>query len=191
MPEPTILTTGRLTLRLFQASDAAAVQLLAGDRAIADTTLNIPHPYLDGMAERWIDSHEGLWREGRSAIFAVERHEDSRLVGATGLTLNPVHERAELGYWIGRPFWGCGYGTEAARAVVAFGFRTLGLSRIHASYLTRNPASGRIMEKIGMRPEGILRRHVRKWDLFEDLAVYGILREEFEHTGSMAGSKDA
>lgn len=180
MPEPCTLLTNRLVLRPFRPDDATIVRHLAGDRAIADTTINIPHPYLDGMAERWIDSHETQWQEGLSAVFAIERREDNQLIGAVGLRVNPVHERAELGYWIGRPFWGCGYCTEAARVVVAFCFRTLGLRRIHATHFTRNPASGRVMQKVGMRPEGLLRGHIRKWDVFEDLAVYGILRDEFE-----------
>lgn len=179
MPDRPILRTERLNLRPFRTDDAARVRLLAGDRAVADTTMNIPHPYLDGMAERWIDTHDPLWLEGRSIVFAIAREPDDLLIGAIGLTLNPVHDRAELGYWIGRPFWGHGYCTEAARAVVEYGFHELGLRRIHATHFVRNPASGRVMEKLGMRREGVLRRHVRKWDDFEDLAVCGILREEY------------
>jgi RimJ/RimL family protein N-acetyltransferase len=180
MAEPPILRTERLVLRPFQIADAPRVRALAGERAVADTTTNIPHPYLNGMAERWIGTHAPLWREGRSVVFAVTLTHEKLLIGAIGLTLNPVHDRAELGYWIGQPFWGRGYCTEAARAVLDYAFRTLDLHRIHATHFTRNPASGRIMEKLGMRREGVLRRHIRKWDDFEDVVVYGILRDEFD-----------
>jgi ribosomal-protein-alanine N-acetyltransferase len=103
-------------------------------------------------------------------------------VGAVGLILAPAHDRAELGYWIGAPYWGRGYATEASRAVVRWGFEGLGLRRIHASHFPRNPASGRVLEKLGMRHEGTLRQHVKKWDEYLDLESYGLLADEM-HTG--------
>ena len=87
--------------------------------------------------------------------------------------------RAELGYWIGKPYWGQGYCTEAARATLDFGFEQLGLNRIFAHHFARNPASGRVMQKIGMTREGRLRQHVKKWDAFEDLELYGILKDHW------------
>ncbi len=151
------------------------VQRLAGERAIADTTLTIPHPYLDGMAEAWIATHADAWAQRDRATFAITSEADG-VIGAIGLHFRPAHRRAELGYWIGRPFWNRGFATEAARAMIAFGFEALALNRIHASHLTRNPASGRVLAKAGMRFEGILRQHVIKWDRPEDLAEYAILR---------------
>jgi RimJ/RimL family protein N-acetyltransferase len=184
MPGIPSIQTHRLELRAFTPADAPGVQRLAGDRAIADTTLNIPHPYLDGMAEQWIATHAQLFDLGQAAVFAVTLRQTGQLVGAIGLTIKAHHARAEMGYWIGQPFWNRGFGTEAARALLQFGFDTLGLQRIHASHLTRNPASGRVMQKIGMRLEGVLRQHVCKWDVHEDLAVYGILRDEFLHASA-------
>jgi len=73
------------------------------------------------------------------------------------------HRRAELGYWIGVPYWGKGYATEAARSVVNYGFSTLELHRIFASHVPANPASGRVLTKIGMRHEGRLLGHILKW----------------------------
>ncbi len=180
MREPPRLRTERLLLRPFCAADAPRVQRLAGDRAIADTTLNIPHPYQDGMAETWIATHADLWQEGVASIYAVVLDAEDALIGGCGLRIALEHRRAELGYWIGRPYWGQGFATEAAKAVVAFGFHDLGLHRVQARYMTRNPASGRVMHKLGMRFEGVQRKHVRKWDVFEDLAVYSILRDEFD-----------
>jgi RimJ/RimL family protein N-acetyltransferase/GNAT superfamily N-acetyltransferase len=178
-PRQPMLETPRLTLRPFALADAADVQRLAGDRAIADTTLNIPHPYDDGMAEAWISTHQPKYAAGELANFAVIERAGDALVGAIGLMIKRDYDRAELGYWIGRPYWGRGYCTEAARAVLAFGFTTLNLVRIHATHLSRNPASGRVMQKIGMTREGMLRQHVKKWDRHEDLVEYGILREEW------------
>ena len=178
-PQPTLLTE-RLLLRPFAAADAPAVRRLAGERAVADTTLAIPHPYPDGVAAEWIATHASKYAAGAEANFAVTLAPAGELIGAMGLMVTPAHLRAELGYWIGVPFWGRGYATEAGRAVVAFGFDQLGLHRIQAHYLTRNPASGRVLAKLGMRLEGIHRHAIRKWDIFEDLAHVAILATERE-----------
>jgi [ribosomal protein S5]-alanine N-acetyltransferase len=177
--EPPTLETARLILRPFDLSDAPAVKELAGAFEVADTTLNVPHPYRDGVAEAWILTHRQLYRAGALVNFAITLRSTGQLLGAIGLRVQPGHERAELGYWVGFPYWRNGYCTEAARAVIGYGFDTLGLHRIHASHLYRNPASGRVMVKLGMRYEGRLREHVRKWDRFEDLEKYGILRSEY------------
>lgn len=169
------LETPRLVLRPFGDEDAADVRRLAGDRAIADTTLRIPHPYPDGAAGAWIATHAVSFAAGHGLTLAIILRERRDLIGAIGLEINPDQQRAELGYWIGRPYWNQGYATEAGRAVVAYGFDVLGLHRIYADHLTRNPASGRVMAKLGMRPEGILREHVVKWGLYEDVARHGIL----------------
>jgi ribosomal-protein-alanine N-acetyltransferase len=179
-PLPPVLTTARLKLRPFTQDDAAEVQRLAGDRDIADTTLNIPHPYEEGAAERWIGTHAELYAKGELLVFAVTDRSKGHLVGAVGLVPKPDHGRAELGYWIGKPYWGRGYAAESAAEVVRYGFDTLGLNRIYARYMERNPASGRVMEKIGMMREGLSRQHVKKWETFENLVQYGILREEYQ-----------
>jgi ribosomal-protein-alanine N-acetyltransferase len=175
-PQPT-LRTERLLLRPFSLEDATAVQRLAGVREIAATTLNVPHPYLDGVAESWIGTHADAWNRQERVTFAITSAADG-LLGAISLHLRPTHRRAELGYWVGQPFWNRGYATEAAGAVIAFGFEALGLNRIHASHFTRNPASARVMLKSGMRFEGILRQHVIKGEHPEDLAEYAILRAD-------------
>lgn len=100
----TALKTKSLILRPFKRSDAGDVQRLAGNRLIADTTLNIPHPYTDVMAEKWISKHAAQFKAGEAAVFAITLRESGALVGAIGLGLQPAHRRAELGYWIGRPF---------------------------------------------------------------------------------------
>lgn len=176
--QPT-LTTARLVLRPFILADAPCVQRLAGDRAIADTTLAIPHPYPDGAAEKWIATHAPGFAEGTQATFAITLPPEGTLAGAAGLTISPGLAQAELGYWIAVPFWGRGFATEAARAVVDFGFEKLGLHRIQARHFTRNPSSGRVLQKLGMRLGGLHHQAVRKWDVYEDVALYAILVSEW------------
>ena len=173
------LDTERLRLRPFQLSDAERVRELAGQRAIADTTLRVPHPYEPGMAEEWISSHAERFAKGEEAVFGITLRKTGELVGAIGLALSARDLNAELGYWIGVPYWGQGYATEAARAVLRYAFDELRLHRVHACHFARNPASGRVLERIGMRHEGFRPQHVRKWDRFEDIAVYGILASDF------------
>jgi [ribosomal protein S5]-alanine N-acetyltransferase len=175
--QPSLLTA-RLRLRPFTLEDASDVQRLAGDRAVADTTLSVPHPYPDGAAEEWIETHAAGFAAGRQANFAITLREGGLLVGAIGLVIDAGFGRAELGYWMGRPYWGQGYATEAAGEVVRYGLEELRLERIFATAMARNPASIRVLEKVGMMREGSLRGHVIKWGRREDLAVLGLLAED-------------
>lgn len=178
--QPT-LETPRLRLRPFTLDDAPRVQALAGEWAVADTTLHIPHPYHDGAAEAWISLHAEHFEERAAAVFAITLRDGGALIGAIGLVIDLRHDHAELGYWLGVPYWGRGYCTEAAAEVLRFAFAELGLRRVFAHHFARNPASGSVLRKIGMRPEGRLRQHVKKWGLFEDLEQYGIVREEMKN----------
>lgn len=177
VPQP-LLATPRLALRPFVRSEAARVAELAGDREVAATTLRIPHPYDARMAEEWIAGLGPAYQEGRLVNFAVTTAQDG-VVGSIGLTLHAEHARGEMGYWIGKPFWGRGYASEAATAVLRFGFESLALHRIHAHHMTGNPASGTVLRKLGMRHEGTLRHHTLKWGEFHDIECYAILVEEF------------
>jgi RimJ/RimL family protein N-acetyltransferase len=178
------LVTERLLIRGIALADAPRIQSLAGDRDVASTTLRIPHPYEDGMAEAWIATHPRLLEEGTSLPLAIVLAQTQDFIGVIGLDFNVPDDRAELGYWIGKPYWGRGYGTEAARAVVQYAFEELQLNKIVAHHFARNPASGRVMEKLGMKREGYLRRHIKKWGQFEDEVAYGLLREELARHGT-------
>lgn len=166
-------------LRPLALADAKTVERLAGDRRIADTTLLIPHPYTEGAAEAFISGVTKDWADGKSAVFAIAWAETAELCGTIGLSIEQKHNRAEMGYWVGVPFWGRGVCTEAASKLIEFGFNTLHFHRIHAHHFTRNPASGRVMQKLGMQHEGHLRQHVKKWDQYEDVEFYGLLRDEW------------
>jgi RimJ/RimL family protein N-acetyltransferase len=153
---------------------------LCSEREIAATTLLIPHPYKLADAKIWISGRGPAFAEGRSADFAIALREGGKLLGAVGLRLDTENKRAELGYWIGKPYWNRGYATEAARAAVAYGFRTLRLHRIHAHHMGGNPSSGEVLLKVGMRYEGHVRQHLLKWGRFEDLFLYGLLRTDWD-----------
>ncbi|MCX6967417.1 MAG: GNAT family N-acetyltransferase [Verrucomicrobia bacterium] len=177
--QPT-LHTKRLVLRPFKHADAPRLQQLASAPEVAATTLNIPHPYPDGMALLWIQQHPDMFKAGEGVVFAIELRREAALIGCVGLGCDPENQNAELGYWIGVPYWNRGYATEAARMVVAFGFAYFGLHCIKSSYFRSNPASGRVMEKIGMRYEGCRREQLFKEGRgFEDVVEYGLLSADF------------
>jgi ribosomal-protein-alanine N-acetyltransferase len=178
MSIPTI-ATARLTLRPFTVADAPVVQRCAGDPRVASTTLTIPHPYPDGAAETWIAAHRAEAAAGTGITCAVVVRDEDAVVGAIDIRTEARHRRCELGYWIAPARWGRGYASEAARALVGHAFAELGLARVVATHLTRNPASGAVMRRIGMRFEGILRQHVIKDGRAEDVAIYGVLATEW------------
>lgn len=174
------LVAQRLVLRTFSRAEAPALQQLAGQRAIADTMISLPYPYPNGEAERMIEQFTDDFRAGRATPFAIVRREANQLIGAATLRdIDREHAQAELSLWITPSCWRQGYGTEAAGTMVRFGFEQLRLNRIYAYHLTRNPASGRVLEKAGFQREGLLRQRVRKWGVFEDVALLALLRDEW------------
>lgn len=182
------METKRLRLRPFLFSDSARVALLAGDRRIAFNTATLPHPYEERMAVEWIARHETYRAEGSQYIYALEKKDEKKdetkdahvLVGAMGLVVNATHRQAELGYWVGVPYWGQGYATEAGEAMLDFAFRELPIQKVFARHFAANPASGRVMQKLGMKVEGRLREHLIRFEIAHDLVYCGILRSEYE-----------
>ena len=132
------------------------------------------------MAADWIARHEAEFKESQAVSFAVTLRSDDTLVGAISLMAIAKDHQAEMGYWIGKPFWIKGYCTEAGQAILNYAFTKLTLLRVYAQHLSRNPASGKVMQRLGMRHEGTRRKHVIKWEKHEDVELYGILREEWE-----------
>jgi RimJ/RimL family protein N-acetyltransferase len=169
-----------LVLRPFTFDDISAVVSLAGEWDVARNTLRIPHPYNEAMARGWILSCEADFTVAREMVCAITNREDGMVVGAIGLMLEEKSDDAALGYWIGKPYWGNGYATEAGKAMVAFGFQNLGLNRIRGEHFTRNPASGRVLEKIGMRRAGGRGRQVERFGELVDLVEYSIMKEEYK-----------
>lgn len=176
MTAPT-LETARLKLRPYSNHDIVELVPLIGAREVAATTLRIPHPYTEQDATEFF----ALLAENPNRIWlAIALRSDGNQIGGVGLTVDAKHQHAELGYWLGVPYWGKGYATEAAHEMLRYGFEDLQLHRIFASHFNNNPASGRILKKLGMRYEGCQREHLCKWDQFLDSELYGMLRQDWD-----------
>lgn len=177
---PYPIETERLRLRLLTPDDAPTLVVLNNDEDVARGTLTCPYPYSLADAERWLaDIPEKRWHEGWPTLFGVELRTGGALIGSIGLTVEPPHRRAELGYMFGKPYWNKGYATESSRAMVRYGFDILGLNRVYAGHWGWNAASGRVLEKIGMRREGRLREHYIRFGLVQDSVKYAILRSDY------------
>ncbi len=147
MSEP-VLTTARLQLRPFIASDAPRVHELLSDRRMSETNPAIPWPYELATAVEWIASHAAGAKDGSHLHFAVVQ--EDLLVGAIDLRVRVQEQRGWLGYWTGTTYWGQGIATEAAQELIEYGFATLRLRRIDAIHVVGNEASRAVMRKLGM-----------------------------------------
>lgn len=147
------LTTDRLVLRPLQAADAPAVFRLVNDYGVAGNLARVPFPYKESVAESWIGSTAEQATRGEGFHLAITQ--GGTLIGCVGLTLNRGDAgEAELGYWVGAKFWGRGFAGEAARALLDWGFSTLGLDRVVASALTDNLASQAVLRAVGFAQTG-------------------------------------
>ncbi|WP_214484602.1 GNAT family protein [Bacillus sp. SM2101] len=173
------LETERLLLRPLTTDDSGRIEEMAGDFEVAKSTLNIPHPYPEGSAVQFIESILNAEKNNKIVMFGITEKEANRLIGLININLSESFSRGELAYWVGKEYWGKGYGTEASKALLEYGFNHLHLNKIFAASFTSNPGSWRIMEKIGLKYEGTLKQHVARFGQFYDLAYYGLLKEEF------------
>ena len=146
--------TERLLLRPIEAGDAEAITHWAGDRRVAEVTKLVPQPYVLADALEWIESIRDDQLLGKFEVFAIVLRESGELIGCIELSASGEAGVGEFGYWIGVSFWGNGYATEALTRVLRHGFSCLGFRRIEAHHHPHNPASGRVMEKAGLRLEG-------------------------------------
>jgi len=170
------LETERLRIRAYRETDIPELLPLIGTKEVAATTLRIAHPYTEQDARAFLEfanEPDKLW-------LAITLRIDGRQIGGIGLRIDEQHKHAELGYWLGVPYWGKGYATEAAREMLRYGFEILKLHRIFATHFKHNPTSGKILKKLGMRYEGCQREHLLKWGEFVDSEMYGLLRHEWE-----------
>ncbi|WP_067726984.1 GNAT family N-acetyltransferase [Oceanobacillus damuensis] len=172
------ISAERLMLRLFETSDATEVTKLCNNYNIYKNTLYLPYPYVITDALSWIENHVSNFNDNRSYEFAVTDKITGKLYGAIALSNNQKFNHGEIAFWIGEEFWGSGYATEASHSILKFAFIEKQLHKVYARHFNSNPASGRVLHKIGMRKEGVLREHVMKENRYEDLVYYGILKNE-------------
>lgn len=173
--EQRTITTERLILRAFDLSDAQRVCELCNNYNIYKNTLTLPYPYTIDCALSWIPTHEANFNNNQLYEFAITDKRSKELYGAIGLSNNQRHRNGELAYWIGEEYWGKGYATEAARAMIEFAFVEKQYHKVYARYFASNPGSGRVMQKSGMAEEGVLMQHVFKENRYEDLFYYGMI----------------
>lgn len=178
------LRTDRLLLRPFRTTDAEAVHRLAGSKDVAAGTF-LPHPMNRQAAQDWITERLKDHEAGTGVTFAITLPESAQVIGSIGVELVTAHEQGRLSYWLGQAYWNQGYGTEVVTALVEYGFTRLTLHRIYAPHFHTNPASGRVLQKVGMTHEGRLREHYLRFGQRIDVELYGMLREEFfaKHAG--------
>lgn len=174
------LETERLILRPPELADAPTMRALADDFDIARNLLAMPHPYTDADARQFIEQRRAeMEHDDTGCAFAIIRRTDQQFMGMIGFGINAEHRRAELGYWLGKPYWGQGYATEAARATLRYCFDQLELNKVCAGHFAHNPASGRVLQKLGMSYEGTLRKHFARFGEFHDTTYYSMLRSDW------------
>ncbi|WP_343556552.1 GNAT family N-acetyltransferase [Sphingobacterium sp.] len=170
------IETERLILNAITTSDIPQIVEYLQDRVYSDFTSNIPYPYRKEDAEYWLKLAEEAFVNRKGFTFAI-RNKEEKLIGAIGLH-DEGSDKAELGYWIAIPYWNKGYVTEAAKAIIDFGFKELHFNKIFATYFPHNPASGKVMEKIGMKKEALLKQHLKKDGKYYDIPLYSIFKME-------------
>ncbi|MGB0212705.1 GNAT family N-acetyltransferase [Algiphilus sp.] len=165
-----------IELRPYRGDDAERLVALADNARVSRYLTDLfPHPYTREDAEWWI-AHGA--REVHSDAWAIEHR--GELVGGIGVTVQSGWRRhlAEIGYWLGEPYWGRGLAAEAVRRVTAAIFGNPDIRKIYAPVLGANRASMRVLEKNGYQREGVLREEVFKRGQYHDLHIFATLRTE-------------
>ena len=181
------LVSDLVYMRPLGIADIPHIQRLAAAEEIANNTY-VPHPYPPGAAEEFVRKARDQWRHDEAYVFAIIEKASEQFAGCMGIHPLPAHNRAEVGYWIGLPYWGRGLATAALRLIIQFGFEELKLNRIAAGHFPQNPASGRVMQKANMRYEGLLRGALFHHDEYKDEVRYAILRRDYNAVRAPVGA---
>jgi len=167
----------RVTLRKPRMKDADKITEYCQDKTLYKYTLRLPWPYKRKHAISYLKDCAKKWKTKKGYAYIIEF--EGQPIGM--VDLRPEEgDKASFGYWIAHPYWGKGFATEATKLVMKEGFKTLKLHRIYSMHNPKNPASGRVMEKLGMKYEGLLREHDKKGKKYIDSVYRGILRREFK-----------
>lgn len=177
--------TKRLFLTKLDTNDIPEIVKHASNKKISDVTHNIPFPYFEKDAIFWINSSIDSYKNGTKYTFAIRLKGDNKFIGKIGLSIDKMHSRAEIGYWLGEKYWNNGFMTEATKSIIKFGFKELGLKKFTSTYLRTNPASGIVMKNIGMTKEGELNNFILKNSEYHDLIFFGLTKEDYEEQHSV------
>lgn len=176
---PYRLGTQRLVLRPYSIADAPELRKKINSKEVSRYTLNIPHPYEEGMAEDFILHTLTQFYENKNFTYALVGKDTGELMGSAGIAPLWRHNKAEIGYWLAEEFWNQGYMTEAVQALIHMGFTALGLNRIFADFLEPNHGSRRVMEKAGMVLESMTRQKYKLGEEYLDAGTCAILKEDY------------
>ncbi|MBI3997987.1 MAG: GNAT family N-acetyltransferase [Armatimonadetes bacterium] len=173
------LETPRLVLRRLTRDDAEDIFAYGSDPEVTRYTGWQTHRTIED-SRVFLNGVLALYESKQVAPWGIAHKTDRKLIGTCGFVYwLPQHARAEIGYGIARPYWRQGYTTEAIRAIIAFGFQSMQLNRIEARCEPENTGSWRVMEKVGMTFEGVLRQHNYAKGTYRDTKMYSILRQEW------------
>ncbi|GAB0154994.1 GNAT family N-acetyltransferase [Chryseobacterium sp. Alg-005] len=171
------IETERLILSQLKEEDIPFIVEYLQERDFSELTSNIPYPYTEKDAEFWLKVSKETFEMKTGFTFAIRNKKNRIIIGAIGLH-DRGDDKAELGYWLAKPFWNNGFVTEAAKAILVFGFKELQFNKIYATHFIHNPASGKIMQKIGMEKEALLKQHIKKNNEYFDAAMYSVFRNK-------------
>ncbi len=169
----------RFVLRNFRRGDEASLQKNVNNKEIAANTALIPYPYTMRHANQWIKHNlkEQRKKKRTTANFVIDLK--GEVIGNIGLSnIDRKNNNAELGYWLGKNYWGKGIMTRAVKQVVNHGFKRLKLKRIYAKVYSHNKGSKRVLEKAGFKHEGILRKAAKKHGKYLDCHLYAKINQK-------------
>lgn len=174
------IKTPRLILRKIAVEDAARINMLCNDHDVASQTLRINYPCSTKETLDFIGScNKSEDKQNHSVVLTIILQATNEIIGVIGLDVETEHERGSLGYWLGKNYWGKGYATEAANALMEHGFKQLKLNRIYGCCWSDNKASSKVLQKIGMQYEGCSKQHIKKEGILKDVEHYAILNKHF------------
>ena len=171
----------RILLRPLKYSDADDIYKNAREREVSKWTCNIPYPYTKNDARKFIKHSILGLRKKQTYIFAIVLNDTGRLVGA--IEIKPSHKggkKGELGYWLGKPYWGQGIVSEAIKLALIFAFKKLKLHRLSACVFKENTASKKVLLKNGFKLEGCFREAHFKFNQWHDIEEYGLIVSDFK-----------
>ncbi|MCL5122726.1 MAG: GNAT family N-acetyltransferase [Candidatus Marsarchaeota archaeon] len=182
----------RIYLESISMQDAESIAIQANDKDIASSIAfmgSFPYPYTLENAVSFVQNAIGASAAGREFHFAIKKVDDSSLVGVCGITnIDTINMKAEIGYWVGKNYWGNGYGKQAANLMLETAFEKLGLNRVYAGAFGFNERSIRILQGVGFTKEGVKRKNSRVEGGanggFADDVIFGILRNEYKPLGA-------
>lgn len=175
---------GSIKIRPLRTSDASSINDNIRDDEVTRWTMHLPHPFPRDGAGKFIRRSRYNWKKQKGYAFGIVSKNTGEVIGVVELMrLDWDNKNAELGYWLGKKYWGHGIMAEAIELVLRFGFEVLNLHRVYARLFAANPGSAAVLEKTGFTLEGSMREEQHRYGRWHDVLWYGILRSEFQGSG--------